>query len=39
MTARPFFERKGFIVLQEEQVERQGLIFWRFVMEKTLISA
>jgi GNAT superfamily N-acetyltransferase len=36
ITARLFFERKGFIVLQAEQVERQGLIFRRFVMEKNL---
>lgn len=36
LAARPFFERQGFSVQQEEEVERGGLMFRRFVMEKRL---
>jgi putative acetyltransferase len=36
LVARPFFERQGFSVIQEEEVERGGLMFRRFVMEKRL---
>jgi putative acetyltransferase len=36
ITAKPFFLRQGFEIVTEEQVERQGLWFTRFIMEKTL---
>ncbi|HEY9761808.1 MAG TPA: GNAT family N-acetyltransferase [Trichocoleus sp.] len=36
ITAKPFFLKSGFQVVQEEQVERQGVWFTRFVMEKQL---
>lgn len=34
--ARPFFERRGFEVVEEETVERRGVAFERFVMTKSL---
>ncbi len=34
ITARPFFERRGFKVVKEQQVERQGIFLTNFVMEK-----
>jgi putative acetyltransferase len=37
LTARPFFERQGFDVVEEEEVERRGAIFRRFRMEKALL--
>lgn len=36
LAARPFFERQGFRVIEEERVERRGAIFRRFRMEKEL---
>jgi putative acetyltransferase len=36
ITAKPFFERMGFAVLQEQQVRRRGETFTNFVMEKFL---
>ncbi|OEC93126.1 MULTISPECIES: GNAT family N-acetyltransferase [unclassified Rhizobium] len=36
LTARPFFERKGFVVVTAQQVEKRGQIFSNFLMEKTL---
>ncbi|HEY9880870.1 MAG TPA: GNAT family N-acetyltransferase, partial [Leptolyngbyaceae cyanobacterium] len=36
ITAKPFFLNSGFQVVQEEQVERQGVWFTRFAMEKQL---
>ncbi len=36
LTARPFFERKGFIVVTAQQVEKRGQILSNFLMEKTL---
>lgn len=33
--SRPLFERKGFVVVEEERVERQGVVFERFKMRKT----
>ncbi|MBD0337291.1 MAG: GNAT family N-acetyltransferase [Cyanobacteria bacterium Co-bin13] len=35
ITARPFFLRHGFDVVTEEQVERQGIWFTRFIMERS----
>ena len=34
MTARPFFEKRGYRVIREQQVERQGVALTNFVMEK-----
>lgn len=36
ITAKPFFLRYGFWVVSQEQVERQGVEFTRFAMEKAL---
>lgn len=33
ITAKPFFEKRGYKVIQEQQVERQGVILTNFVME------
>ncbi len=37
--ARPFFEKQGYRVIREQQVERKGLLLTNFVMEKTLKTA
>ncbi len=34
ITARPFFENRGYKVVKEQQVERQGISLTNFVMEK-----
>ncbi len=34
ITARPFFEKRGYKVVKEQQVERQGNFLINFVMEK-----
>lgn len=34
ITARPFFEKRGYKVMKEQQVERQGIFLTNFVMEK-----
>ena len=34
ITAKPFFEKRGFQVVREQQVERQGIFLTNFVMEK-----
>lgn len=34
ITARPFFEKRGYRVIKEQQVERQGIMLTNFVMEK-----
>ena len=34
ITARPFFERRGYAVMKEQQVERRGILLTNFVMEK-----
>lgn len=34
ITARPFFEKRGYRVLKEQQVEREGIILLNYVMEK-----
>ena len=36
ITARPFFEKRGYMVVEERQVERQGVLLTNFVMEKSL---
>lgn len=35
ITARPFFEKRGYQVLKEQQVERQGILLTNYVMEKS----
>ena len=39
ITARPFFEKQGYRVIREQQVERKGLLLTNFVMEKALKTA
>lgn len=34
ITARPFFEKRGYLVIKEQQVERRGVLLTNFVMEK-----
>jgi len=36
ITARPFFEKRGYRVVKEQQVERKGILLTNFVMEKLL---
>lgn len=38
LTARPFFERKGFVILAAQQVEKRGQTLANFLMEKTLLQ-
>jgi putative acetyltransferase len=37
VTARPFFERMGFVVIRDQQVEYRGVRFRNFAMEKHLL--
>ncbi len=34
ITARPFFEKRGYTVVKEQQVERQGIFLTNYVMIK-----
>ena len=34
LTARPFFEQRGYRVVREQQVERKGILLTNFVMQK-----
>lgn len=34
VTAKPFFEKRGYKVVKEQQVERQGIFLTNFCMEK-----
>lgn len=36
ITAKPFFEKRGYKVVKEQQVERQGIFLTNFVMTKNL---
>ncbi len=36
ITARPFFENRGFVVIKEQYVERNGVLLKNFVMEKRM---
>lgn len=36
ITARPFFEKRGYRVVKEQQVERRGVLLTNYVMEKFL---
>ena len=35
LTARPFFEQRGWQVVKEQKVERRGVLLTNFVMERT----
>ena len=35
ITARPFFEKRGYKVVEEQQVERQGIFLTNFCMKKS----
>ena len=34
ITTKPFFEKRGYRVIKEQQVERQGIFLANFIMEK-----
>lgn len=34
ITARPFFEKRGYRIVREQQVERKGIFLTNYVMEK-----
>lgn len=34
ITARPIFEQRGYKVIKEQQVERQGVLLTNYIMEK-----
>lgn len=36
ITAKPFFERRGYRVVREQQIERNGVILTNFAMEKDM---
>jgi putative acetyltransferase len=36
LTARPFFQRRGFRVVRENEVERSGVRLRNVIMERTL---
>lgn len=38
ITARPFFERRGFRVVKSQQVEKRGETLSNFLMDKSLIA-
>lgn len=38
ITARPFFEKRGYQVIKEQQVERQGFFLKNFVMKKVSVK-
>lgn len=35
ITAKPFFEKRGYVAVKEQQVERRGVLLTNFVMEKS----
>lgn len=37
ITAKPFFEKRGYRVVREQQVERQGVFLTNYVMEKAAL--
>ena len=34
ITARPFFEKRGYAVIKEQQVERRGVKLTNYIMKK-----
>lgn len=39
VTAKPFFEKRGYAVIKEQQVERQGVWLTNYLMEKEVVQA
>lgn len=39
VTAKPFFEKRGYAVIKEQQVERQGVWLTNYLMEKAVMRA
>ena len=37
ITAKPFFKQRGFMVVKEQQVERNGIALTNYVMEKQVL--
>mgnify|MGYP002535071115 FL=1 len=37
ITARPFSEKRGYRIIREQQVERQGVFLTNFIMEKSKV--
>lgn len=37
ITERPFFEKRGYRIIREQQVERQGVFLTNFIMEKSKV--
>lgn len=38
ITARPFFEKRGYTVVRKQQVERQGILLTNYVMKKQSVK-
>lgn len=38
ITAKPFFEKRGYQVTRQQQVERQGVLLTNYVMEKDVLA-
>lgn len=38
ITAKPFFEKRGYVVTKEQQVERKRMVLTNLVMEKRSIN-
>jgi putative acetyltransferase len=38
ITARPFFEKRGYQVVKQQSIERKGQILTNFLMEKSLVK-
>lgn len=36
ITAKPFFEKRGYKVIKEQQVERKGFLLTNYIMEKII---
>lgn len=34
VTAKPFFEKRGYVVVKKQQVERRGVRLFNFIMKK-----
>lgn len=37
ITAKPFFEKRGYVVVKEQEVERQGIMLKNYIMKKTYL--
>lgn len=36
ITAKPFFESRGYVVVRQQQIERRGVLLTNFVMQKKM---